>query len=119
MPSPLAGLPIEPEEALPARHVRFDDLLAPAGSGDESTQGEGHSDQSSSSPTGSPGLIRRRPIASTPGTSTPGRRWYFRVDVLEARSSSSRPTSTSRRADDADGPVEHVGVAADWPRLRA
>src|SRR3989442_15078207 len=46
MPSPLARFPLDLEELLPARHVRFDDLLARAGSGDEGTQGEGHTDQS-------------------------------------------------------------------------
>src|SRR6266568_258038 len=35
------------------------------------------------------------------------------------RDGRDRPTSTSRRADDADGPLEPVGVATGWPRLRA
>src|SRR5262249_9200482 len=45
MPLPLCRFPVQLEPALPARLVRFDDLLAPAGSGDEGTQGEGHPNQ--------------------------------------------------------------------------
>src|SRR5262250_1963340 len=46
MPLSLCRFPVQLEPALPARLVRLDDLLAPAGSGDEGTQGEGHPNQS-------------------------------------------------------------------------
>src|SRR5262245_61491030 len=46
MPLSLCRFPVQLEPALPARLVRLDDLLAPTGTGDEGTQGEGHPNRS-------------------------------------------------------------------------
>src|SRR5437867_1825353 len=72
MPSPLARFPLDLEELFPARHVRFDDLLAPAGSGDEGTQGEGHTDQSGTTGAASHDSELLLSVV-TPGTTTPAK----------------------------------------------